>query len=155
VILVHNNFPGIVGEEQKWYLLQRLNSVRSRLLEMQSKPPQGHPALISVLEPILAAGMPRVAERFNCVIEEITHGTIFNRVNLLYAYNANLTHEDRNLSIDKPEYCWNILIVSSDTLSSRAKPSSNGQSPTVHAVLRFLMSPISMRLKTVWACKLR
>jgi hypothetical protein len=101
---VHNNIPGIVGEEQKWYLLQRLNSVCSRLLEMQSKPPHGHPALISVLEPILAATLPTVAERFNCVIDEITHGTIVNRVNLLYAYNANLTYEVWNLSIDKPEY---------------------------------------------------
>jgi hypothetical protein len=104
VIVVQNNFPSIVGEEQKWYLLQRLNSVRSHLLEMQSKPPHGHRALISVLEPILAARMRRVAERFNCVINEITHGTICNRVNLLYAYNANHTHEEPNLSIDKLEY---------------------------------------------------
>jgi hypothetical protein len=27
VIFVHNNFPGIVSEEQEWYLLQRLNSL--------------------------------------------------------------------------------------------------------------------------------
>jgi len=49
VILAHNDFPGIVGEEREWYLLQRLNSVPRHLLEIQSTPPHGDPALISAL----------------------------------------------------------------------------------------------------------
>jgi len=72
VILVCNNFPGIVGEEQEWYLLQRLYSVRRHLLEIQTTPPHGHPVLVSVLEPILVVTMPRVAVRFNSVIDEMT-----------------------------------------------------------------------------------
>jgi hypothetical protein len=40
---------------------------------------------------------------------------------------VNLTHEDLNTSLDEPENRWNIHLVSYDTLTSRAKPSSNGQ----------------------------
>jgi len=50
VILADNDFPGIVGEEREWYPLQRLNSVPRRLLEIQTTPPHGHPALISAHE---------------------------------------------------------------------------------------------------------
>ena len=57
---MHNNFPGIVGEEREWYPLQRLNSVPRRLLEMQTTPPHRHPALISAHEPILVVTMPGV-----------------------------------------------------------------------------------------------
>jgi hypothetical protein len=103
VILAHNDFPGIVGEEREWYPLQRLNSVPRRLLEIQSTPPHGHPALISALEPILVVTMPGVAETFKSVIDEMTFGTDFKLVNLLHAENANLTHEDLNTSIDEPE----------------------------------------------------
>jgi len=46
VILAHNEFPGMIGEEQKWYPLQRLNSVPSHPLEIQTTPPHGHPALV-------------------------------------------------------------------------------------------------------------
>jgi hypothetical protein len=45
VILPSNDFPGIVGEEQEWYLLQTLNSVARRLLEIQMTPPHGDPTL--------------------------------------------------------------------------------------------------------------
>jgi len=100
---VHNDFPGIVGEEREWYPLQRLNSVPRRLLEIQSTPPLGHPALISALEPILVVTMPRVADIFKSGIYEMTHGTDFKLVNLLHAEYANLTHEDLNTSIDEPE----------------------------------------------------
>jgi len=127
VILAVNDFPGIVGEEREWYPLQRLNSVPRRLLEIQTTPPHGHPALVSALEPILVVTMPRVAETFKTVIDEMTHGTDFKLVNLFHAENANLTHEDLNTSIDEPENRWNIHLVSYDTLTSRAKPSSNGQ----------------------------
>jgi len=41
VILAHNDFPSIVGEEWEWYLLQRLNSVPRRLLEIQTTPLTG------------------------------------------------------------------------------------------------------------------
>jgi len=101
--------------------------VPCRLLEIQSTPPHGHPALISALEPILVVTMPGVAETFKSVIDEMTHGTDFKLVNLLHAENVNLNHEDLNTSIDEPENRWNIHLVSYDTLKSRAKPSSNGQ----------------------------
>jgi len=127
VILVDNDFPGIVGEEREWYPLQRLNAVPRRSLEIQTTPPHGHPALISAHEPILVVTMPRVAETFKTVIDEMTHGTDFKLVNLLLAKNANLTHEDLNTCIDKPENRWNIHLVSYATLTCRAKPSSNGR----------------------------
>jgi len=103
VILAHNDSPSIVGEEREWYLLQRLNAVPRRLLEIQSTPPQGYPALISGLEPILVITMPGVVETFKSVIDEMTHGTDSKLVNLLHAESVNLTHEDLNTSIDKPE----------------------------------------------------
>jgi len=127
VILVHNNFPSIVCEERKWYLLQRLNSVPRCWLEIQTTPPHGHPALVSGLEPILVATMHRVAEISKTVIDEMTHGTDFKLVNFLHAENANITHEDMNTSIDELKNRCNIHLVSYDTLTSRAKSSSNGQ----------------------------
>jgi len=71
--------------------------------------------------------MPGVAETVKTVIHEMTHGTQFELVNLLHAENANLTHKDLNSSIDKPVIRWNIHLVSYHTLTSRAKPSSNGK----------------------------
>jgi len=81
VIFVNNDFPGIVSEDREWYLLQRLNSVPRRLLEIQSTPPHWDPALTSALEPILVVTMPGVAESFKCVIDKLTHGTNIERVN--------------------------------------------------------------------------
>ena len=75
VILAHNDFPGIVGEEREWYALKRLNSVPHRLLNIKSTPPHRHPALISALEPILVVTMPGVAETFKSVIDKMIHGT--------------------------------------------------------------------------------
>jgi len=46
---------------------------------------------------------------------------------LLHTKNLDLTHEEVYTSIDKPQNRWNIRIVLNDTLTSRAKPSSNGQ----------------------------
>jgi hypothetical protein len=91
VILARKDFPGIVGEEREWYPLQRLNSVSHRLLEIQTTPPHGHPALVSALEPILVDTMPGVAETFKTVIDKMKHGTEFKLVDLLHAENANLT----------------------------------------------------------------
>ena len=122
VILTDNDFPGIVGEEREWYPLQRLKSVPRRLVEIQGTPPHRHPALISAHQPILVVTMPRMAETFNTVIDEMTHATDFKLVNLLHGDHANLTHEDLNTSIDKPEHRWNIHLMSYDTLTSRAKP---------------------------------
>jgi len=127
VILAHDDFPGIVGEEREWYPLQRLNSVPRRQLEIQTTPPHGHPALISAHDPILVVTMPRVAETFKTVIDEMTHGTEFKLVNLLHPKNANVTHEDLNTNIDELENRWNIHLLSYDTLTSRAKPSSTGR----------------------------
>jgi len=118
VILAHNNFPGIVGEERECYPLQRLNSVPRRLLEIQSTPPHRDPALISALEPILVVTLPEVAETFKRVINEMTHRTNFTVVNLLHVENANLTHENLNSSIDEPDNRSNIHLVSYDTITS-------------------------------------
>jgi len=71
--------------------------------------------------------MTGVAETFKSVIDEMTHGTNFKLINLSYPENANLTHNNLNTSIDEPENRWNIHLVSYDMLTSRAKPSSNGQ----------------------------
>jgi len=57
----------------------------------------------------------------------MTYGTDFKLINLLHADNAHLTHKDLNTSIDELENRWNIHLVSYDTLTSRAKPSSDGQ----------------------------
>jgi len=115
VILPHNDFPGIVGEEWEWYPYQRLNLVPRRQLEIQTTPPHGHLALISAHEPILVVTMPGVAETFKTVIGEMTHATDFKLVNLLHTENANLTHKDPNTSIDEPENRCNIHLMSYDT----------------------------------------
>jgi hypothetical protein len=58
VILVCNDFHGIIGEEQEWCPLQRFNSVPSRMLEIQSTPPHRHPALLTALEPLHVVKCP-------------------------------------------------------------------------------------------------
>jgi len=127
VNMAQNNLPGIIGEEWVWYPLQRLNSVPHCLIDIQITPPQGHPALTSALEPIVVVTMPGVAETFNSVIDEMTFVTDIKLGTLVHAENAELTHEDVDTSLDELEHWWNIDIVSSDSLTSRAKPSSNGQ----------------------------
>jgi hypothetical protein len=103
VILAHNNFPGIVGEEREWYPLQRLNSVPRNLLEIQTTPHHGHPALVSALELLLVVTLPGMVQTMKIVINEKTHETDFKCINLLHANNTNLTYEDPNTSIDQPE----------------------------------------------------
>jgi len=127
VILVHNDFRVIVGEAQKWYLLQRLNSVPCHMSEIQTTPPHRHPALILPFQPILVYTMPGVAGTFTSVIDEVINGTDFQWGIMLQTENENLTHDDLNTGIDKPENRWNIHFVSYNTLTSRAKPSSDGQ----------------------------
>jgi hypothetical protein len=126
VNMVRNNFPGIVGEEREWYLLQRLNSFACHLLEMQTTQPYGHPALISAPHPVLVVTTSGVAESFKTVIDEMTHGTDFKLVNLLHTENVNPTHEDLNISIDALENLRNINLGLYDSLTSRATPSTNG-----------------------------
>jgi len=127
VILAHNDFRSIVGEEQEWYSLPKLNSVPRRMLEKQATLSHGDPPLITAHEPLLVVPMPGVAETFKTVIDEMPHGTDFKLVNLLLAEKANFTHKNLNTSFDEPEIQWNIHLVSYDTLTSRAKPSSNGR----------------------------
>ena len=129
VNMAQNHFPRIIGKEWEWYLLWRKHSVPRRLIEIQTTPPQAHPALTSSLEPIRLVTMPRVAEMFESVIDEMTYRTDFKLINLLHAENANLTHEDLNTSNDEPENRWNIHHDSYDTLTLRVKLSSNGQLP--------------------------
>jgi len=125
--MAQNDYPRIISEEQELYPLQRLNSVPHCLLEIQTTPPQGYPPLISALEPILVVTLPIVAETFDNVIDEMTYGTDFKLENLWHMENANLTHNNLNTSIDKPENRSIIHLVLYDNLTSRAKQSSNGQ----------------------------
>jgi len=127
VILTHNDFPSIVGEDREWYLLHRLFSVHHCLSEILTTPLRGHPARVSALEPTLLVTMPGVAETFKTVIDKMTHATEVNLGNLLHLENTSLTHEDVNTGIDEPENRWNIQHLSYDTLTSIAKPSSIGQ----------------------------
>jgi len=127
VNVVQNDISGIIGEQRDWYPVRRHNSVLHHLIEIPKTPPQGHPALTSALEPILAVTMLAVAETLKSVIDEMTFGTHLKLINLVPAENPNLTHEDLNTSPDEPDNRFNILLVSYDTLTSRAKPSSNGQ----------------------------
>ena len=71
--------------------------------------------------------MPGVAETFKTVIDEVTHATNFKLVNMLHTENANLICQDLNTSIDEPDNRQNIHLMMYDTLTSRAKPSSNGR----------------------------
>jgi len=127
MIVVHNDFPSIVGEARVLYLVQKLNSVPCCRLEIQTTPPHGYQAHVSAIEPILVVTMPRVAETFKTVIDVMTHRTNFKLVNLLYAETTILTHEDLNTSIDELDTWWSGHLVSYDTLTCRAKPSSNSQ----------------------------
>jgi len=127
VNLTQNNFPQNICEEHELYPLRRHISVPHSLSEIQSTPPEGHPALTSAFEPILVVTMPTVAETFKSVIDKMTYGTDFKLVNLLHAENPNLTHEDLNTSNHKLEYRWNIHLVLYDFFTSRATPSSNGK----------------------------
>jgi hypothetical protein len=127
VILADNDFPGIVDEEREWYPLQRLNSVPHHVVEIETTPPHGHPALISAHEPILVVTMPWVSETFNTVIDEMTNRTYFKLVNLLHPENGYLTQKDLKSSINEPENRWNIHLVFDHTLTSGAKASSNGR----------------------------
>jgi hypothetical protein len=100
VIVTHNDFPGIVGSEREWQLLQRLNSVPRCPVEIQTPPHDRDLALILAHEPILLVTMPGVPETFKTVIDEMTHGTDFKLVNLLQAENAKPTQQDPNTSSD-------------------------------------------------------
>ena len=122
-----NNIHRIIGEEREWYPLRRQHSVPHLLKEILTTRAQGHPALTSAVEPILAVTMPGVPETFKSIIDEMTYGSDFKLINLLHMENANLTHKDLNTSNDEPENRWNIHLVSYDTLTSRAKPSSYSQ----------------------------
>jgi hypothetical protein len=89
--------------------------VPRHLLEIQTTPPYRHSALISAHEPNLVVTMPRVAETFKTVIDEMTHGTDFKLVNSFHPKNVYLTHRDLDTSIDEPENRWNIHLVLYDT----------------------------------------
>jgi len=90
--------------------------------------------------------IPRVAETFKSIIGDMTYGIDFKVANLLHAEIANLTNEDLNTCIDEPETRLNIFLVSNHTLTSRAKPSSNGQ--LSHCSRRFGISDVSHRYMT-------
>jgi len=62
-----------------------------------------------------------IAESLKSVTNEMTSGTNIKLINFMHAQNVNLTHEDLNTSIDKPESWWNIHLAFSDTLTSRVK----------------------------------
>jgi len=144
-IVPHNDIPSIVGETQKWYPLQRLNSVPCHLLEIQSTQSHGHAALKSAHKPIMVVTIPGVAKTFKTVIHKTTQGIDFKLVNLVYAENASFTHEDPIISIDKPENQCNIHLVWCDSLISRGKRSSYGRLSHWSWSLGYLMSLIGPR----------
>jgi hypothetical protein len=121
------------------------------VLEIQTTPPYRHPALILAHEPILVVTMSRVAETFKTVINKMTHGTDLKLINFLQAEYANLTHEDLNPRIDKPETRWNIHIVSYDTLTFLVKPSSNGQLSRCTWSFGIIDESHQYKTKIVWA----
>jgi len=72
--IAQNDYPRIIGIDWEWYPLQRLNPVPRRLLEIHTTPTHGHQSLTSAIETILVVTMPRGAETFNSVIDEMTYG---------------------------------------------------------------------------------
>jgi hypothetical protein len=68
---------------------------------------------------MLVVTIPGVSETFKTNIDMMTYGTDFKLIDLLYAENANLTCNDLNTSIDKPEHRWNIHLVWYDIITSR------------------------------------
>jgi hypothetical protein len=121
VILTFNDFPGIDRDEQKSYLLQRLNLVTRRLLEIQTTPPHGHPAHLSAHEPILIVTMPKVAETIKPVIDKITHGTDFKQGILWHSEEPKIAHDYLTTSIDEPDTRWNIHLVSYDNINIQSE----------------------------------
>jgi len=71
--------------------------------------------------------MPRIAETFKSLLDEMTYGTNLKLVELLHPDNANLTNEDLNTSIEDPQNRRNIQLVLYHTLKSRAKQSGYSQ----------------------------
>jgi hypothetical protein len=155
VILADNEFAGIVGAEWEWFPLQIVHSVPRHLLEIQTTPSHGYSALVSALESILVVTNPRVAEMIKTFIDEMTHGTDFKLINLLYAENAYLTHKDLNTSSDEPKNGWTIHCVSFDTLTSTVIHQATANTPTLLRALGLLITLIGIRLRIVWASKLR
>jgi len=125
VNLAQNDFPWIIGYKPERYLLWRQNTVPRRHSEIQATLRQGHPARTSDVARIVVVAMPKVAEMFKSVIDEMTYGINFELINVLHKENTNLTDEDRNTTTDKPDNRWKIHLVSYDTIPSRAKQSSN------------------------------
>jgi hypothetical protein len=128
------DFAGKRCSQQFWLrtgmvFAPEIESVPCCLLQIQPTPPHWHPALITAHEPIMVVTMPRVAQNFNTVINEMIHGTDFYLAQLLHRTNANLTHEDPNTGSDELDTQWNIDHVLYDTITSSAKPSSNGSLP--------------------------
>jgi len=103
VNMTQNEYPSIIGKEQQWYPLHRLNPVSCHLLEIQATPSIRYPVLTSALEPIVMVTMPGVAEIINSVIYEMSYRTDYKPLNLLNTESVKLTHKDQNTCIDKPE----------------------------------------------------
>jgi len=127
VNMVHYDYPGIISEEQKWYLLQRLNWVLCHRLEIQTTPHHGCPVHTLTFEAIRVVIMPGGAETSNNVIDMKTYGTNFNLVYWSQIENTNLKQDILNTSIGKPGNRWNIHLASCDTFTSRVKPPYNRQ----------------------------
>jgi len=62
-----NNYPRIIGAERKWYLLQRLNWAARHPIQIQSTPPERHPALTAALVPVMPVTIPGVASHSSVV----------------------------------------------------------------------------------------
>jgi len=127
VNMAENDYPGSIGEASECNLPHTANSVPSHHLEIQTTPPWGDPELTSALKPILVVWVPRGAETFNDGIDVVTFRSDLKLTNSLHAEQVSIPQADLNTNIEEPENQLNFPLGSRATLTSRIKPSSNGQ----------------------------
>lgn len=138
-------FPDIIGDEHVWYPLQRMNLVPGCLFKMQATPAQQHLEMTSAVDPFEVVTGSGEAGIFRNVINRMRYGTNYKLVNLSDPETVNLTNEDLNTSIDKPESRWHVQLVLYNTITFRVKPSSNSQS--LHCSWSFWIYNDSCRFK--------
>ena len=71
VNVAQNTYLRMIGTEGEWNPSEKLNSVPHHVLEIQTTPPLGHPALTSAVERMLVVTIPSELETFKSVIDRI------------------------------------------------------------------------------------
>ncbi|KAF8527733.1 hypothetical protein BDD12DRAFT_903997 [Trichophaea hybrida] len=82
--------------------LTKKNPVPRQMLEIKTKPPSGHPCLVSAHKPIWIVTCPGFCETFKSVINDMFYNTDFTIIDLLDPNHYNLTNEDLNACADEP-----------------------------------------------------